>query len=204
MKTRKENRRSFIVTLTMALFMATMLMACSSKAAPEEETKGTEATAIKEETVEVAEVKEEEPTPEPTVDPTPEPTPKPTPEPIVYEGIDMNSTLPGAEWAKTFEGIINEPKFFIFNDSTNKKVIVEQGQEVEFEETDSVGIYIPEGEAKLGQIDKNGVFSNYMPGNLTIMKELWIEYKNKETAVVESDITFNGEEMTLTATLILK
>ena len=204
MKTRKENRRSFVVTLTMALFMATILMACSSKAAPAEETKETEAAAIKQETVEVDEVKEEEATPEPTVEPTLEPTSEPTPEPIVYEGIDMNSTLPGAEWAKTFDGIINEPKYFIFNDSTNKKVIVEQGQEVEFEDEDSFGVYIPEGVTHIGLIDKNLVFGTRYPGKPYILTELWEGFKEDGFAVMETDLTFNGEEMTLNATLILK
>lgn len=48
----------------------------------------------------------------------PEPTPEPTPEPILYEEIDMESTLPGIEWIATFEGIIEEPKIVIFNDET--------------------------------------------------------------------------------------
>lgn len=204
MKTRKENRRSFIVTLTMALFMAIILMACSSKAAPAEETKETEAAAIKQETVEVDEVKEEEATPEPTVEPTPEPTSEPTPEPIVYEGIDMNSTLPGAEWAKTFDGIINEPKYFVFNDATNKKVIVEQGQEVEFEDGDSVGIYFPEGEIELREVDKNKIFGNRSGANPYIFSELRKVFKADGFAVMESTLIFNGEEITLTATLILK
>ena len=193
-----------IATLTITLLMATMLMACSSKAAPAEETKETGSAVVKEEKVEVAEGKEEEAAPEPTAEPTPEPTAEPTPEPIVYEGIDMESTLPGVEWSKTFDGIITEPKYFIFNDSTNKKVIVEQGQEVEFQRDDSLGIYIPEGEAKLGQTDKNTVFANKSPGKPTVMTEIFPGYKNKEKGVVESYITFNGEEITLTATLILK
>ena len=33
---------------------------------------------------------------------------------VVYEGIDMDSTLPGVEWIETFSGIINEPKFSDF------------------------------------------------------------------------------------------
>ena len=36
----------------------------------------------------------------------------------------MESTLPGVEWIKTFDGVIEEPKMVIFNDETNKKVIV--------------------------------------------------------------------------------
>ena len=55
----------------------------------------------------------------------------------------MESTLPGAEWIATFNGIITEPKFVIFNDDTNKKVIVENGQEVEFDDTDVFAIFFP-------------------------------------------------------------
>lgn len=139
MKTRKENRRSFIVTLTMALLMATTLMGCASKEAAEE-IKKTEVTDVKEEVAtEAAEVKEAEPTPTPT----PEPTAEPTPEPIVYEGIDMESTLPGAEWIGTFNGIIEEPKIIIFNDETNKKLIVENEEKVEFGEGDVLAVFAP-------------------------------------------------------------
>ncbi len=65
--------------------------------------------------------------------------------PVVYDGIDMESTLPGIEWIETFVGIIDEPKIVAFNDATNKKVIVEEGQTVEFEETDTMAVYIPDG-----------------------------------------------------------
>lgn len=189
-------QKKFVITLLTFAIMATMLMACSSKAAPAEDTKETEAAVEKEETVEVAEVKEAESTAEPTAEPTPEP--------IVYEGIDMNSTLPGAEWATTFDGIITEPKYFIFNDSTNKKVIVEQGQEVEFEDNDSLGLYRPEGEGKTEWVDKNLVFGNSYPGRIYIFTELWEGFKEDGFAVMESDITLNGEQYTITATLILK
>ena len=138
----KRNRSKLIVAFT-TLFMATMLMACSSTTETVEETK----------VMEVAEVKETEstpeptaaPTPAPTAEPTPEPTAEPTPEPIVYEGIDMESTLPGEEWVETFVGIIEEPKFVVFNNETNKKIIVESGQEVEFEEGDTLGAFEPDG-----------------------------------------------------------
>lgn len=86
-----------------------------------------------------------EPTLEPTPEPTAEPTPEPTPEPVVYEGIDMESTLPGKEWIATFKGIIEEPKFVVFNDETNKKVIVENEGKVEFGKGDTLGVFIPDG-----------------------------------------------------------
>lgn len=65
------------------------------------------------------------------------------PETVVYEGIDMESTLPWEEWISTFEGIIEEPKYIVVNDETNKKVIVESRQSVEIEEGDFWGIYCP-------------------------------------------------------------
>ena len=41
--------------------------------------------------------------------------------------------------------VIPEPKFVVYNDETNKKVIVENGQEVEFEKGDVLAAYVPNG-----------------------------------------------------------
>ena len=84
-------------------------------------------------------------TPEPTEEP--EATAAPTEEPnVVYEGIDMNSTLPGQEWLETFIGVIDEPKVVVFNDNTGKKVIVEQEGEVTFNpDEDAIAIFLPAG-----------------------------------------------------------
>lgn len=65
--------------------------------------------------------------------------------PVVYEGIDMESTLSGVEWMENFVGIIDEPKFVVFNDETNKKLIIEDGQIISFEKTDTIAVYLPEG-----------------------------------------------------------
>lgn len=93
-----------------------------------------------------------------TTQPTPEATPEPTPEVVVYEGIDMESTLPGKEWVHTFVGSIDEPKLVVFNDETNKKVIVEHQQEFEFGEGDRMAFYMPRGYAIMGyQVEKNNV-----------------------------------------------
>ncbi len=74
---------------------------------------------------------------------TPEPTEKPT---VVYEGIDMDSTLSGQEWLETFIGVIDEPKIVVFNDNTGKKVIVEQEGEVTINpEEDAMAIFLPAG-----------------------------------------------------------
>ncbi len=148
----KRKRSNFIVAI-ITLLMATMLMACSSKAAPAEETKETEAAVEKEETVEVAEVKEAEPTPDPTAEPTAEPTPEPTPEAVVYEGIDMQSELPGAEWVQTFVGIIEEAKIIVYNDETNKKMILEEAEVVQLEEGDVVALFDPEGKPEAREYD---------------------------------------------------
>lgn len=193
-----RKRKSLLLIISMVL----LVCACGKSEVSSQKEDAEE--VVQENATTAAEDEIEENNVESKKEPTAEPTPEPTPEPIVYEGIDMESTLPGVEWSETFDGIINEPKLFVFNDSTNKKVILEQGQEVEFEKTDSVGIYIPEGEVELGQIDKNKVFANYLPGKLTTMTGLRKSLKNATTAVVESDLTFNGEEITLTATLILK
>jgi len=84
-------------------------------------------------------------TPQASVAVTLESTPEPTPEMVVYEGIDMESTLPGKEWISTFVGIIEEPKLIVYNDETNKKVIVEHKQEFEFGEGDKLAFFAPKG-----------------------------------------------------------
>jgi len=85
-------------------------------------------------------------------------TPEPTPEVVVYEGIDMESTLPGKEWVHTFVGIVEEPKLVVFNDETNKKVIVEHQQEFEFGEGDRMAFYMPREYAIMGCLtEKNTV-----------------------------------------------
>ena len=69
----------------------------------------------------------------------------PTPS-VTYEGIDFNSTLPGREWVQTtFPGVIDEPKIVIFNDETNKKQIVENGELVVYNLEDTFAMYLPEG-----------------------------------------------------------
>ena len=114
--------RKRMMAVVITLIMTSTFVGCSSTAAPVKETKETEAMVVKEKTVEVAEVKEVEA--EPTPEPTPEPTEEPTPEPIVYEGVDTESTLPGWQWIESLNGVISEPKFVIFNDETNKKILL--------------------------------------------------------------------------------
>ena len=129
------------MAVVITLIMTSTFVGCSSTAALVKETKETEAMVVKEETVEVAEVKEVE------AEPTPEPTPEPIPEAITEETrtIDMESTLPGKDWLKTFKGIVEEPIFVVFNDETNKKVMVEIGGKVFIEEGDFLALYNPNG-----------------------------------------------------------
>ena len=146
-------RRKYILGLviSMNLLMVT-LTACASKEA--EEAKAAETVteeAAVEEAMDTAEA--EEAGMETTVDEvqesvaetTLEQTEEPESEPVVYEGIDMESTLPAEEWIMTFIDIINEPKFVVTNSETNKKVIVEEGQKVVLEEGDVLGVYVNDG-----------------------------------------------------------
>ena len=94
-------------------------------------------------------------TPEPTEEP--EETVEPTEEPsVVYEGIDMESDLPGEEWVETFIGVIEEPKIVVFSDETGRKEIFENDSVIKFNpDTDRIGVYLPEGYTRLNK--KKGI-----------------------------------------------
>ena len=140
-----------------------------------------------------------------------------TSEGVVYEGIDMESTLPGLEWIATFDGIITEPKFVIFNDKTNKKVIVENGQEVEFCDTDVFAVFLP----LVGFGEGGVVYRKDLEDNLTF-KHNWVE-KNvryyddvsarvkdgdkveiKQEYEIKKEDGTDDEEVILTTTLVIK
>ena len=144
MKKRTIKRNILSVLVVMIMLMATLLTACSSGQATE--TPAKEETTKAEVTEETAEVEqaEEVATPEPTEEPTPEPEV----EDSKYPGIDMESTLPGLEWIATFDEIdVDEPIIVVYNDETNKKVIVNEGDEVEFSKTkDTIAFYTPNSE----------------------------------------------------------
>lgn len=167
MKTKTIKRKNILsVLVVLIMLMATLLTACSnqSAAAPAKE----EATEVKEDTAEVEQVKEVA-EPEPTVEPTPEPEV----EDSKYPGIDMESTLPGIEWLDTFDGIINEPKLVVFNDDTNKKVIVENGDTIEFSSTDTMATYVPADKESYPKYLISDCFKNYeCVGRYTIETEL--------------------------------
>lgn len=191
----KRKRNILNVLAVLVMLMAMLLTACSSgktDAAP-----ASEETSAAEADKEAEQVKEEAAEPEPTAEPTPEPTP----EAVVYEGIDMESTLPGEEWIKTFDGIIDEPKLVVFNDDTNKKVIVENGQEVEFSRTDKLYIYVPN--QKDAWITEQDVENFQLIEGRTYSK-LSEQYKVGDKVVTKNIIQIDGKEIELTATLLVK
>ena len=120
------------------LLIATLLTACDSS----------QTTTTQEETIESAispetEVVEVEEVVEPEIEEEKqEVVQEKEEEPIKV--IDMESTLPGIEWIATFDGIIEEPTAVIYNDETNKKIIIKEGDEVEFSRTkDTLALYSP-------------------------------------------------------------
>ena len=200
------HKNTLALLAVMVMLMATLLTACgSSKAADtstKEDTTNVEVTKEVEpaETTEAEEVAEVEPVVE-------EPTAEPTPEPVVYEGIDMESTLPGAEWLQTFDGIINEVKFVIFNDETNKKMILENGQEVEFSDTDTFAIYYPQDKRVIEYSleEQPKVFKkNSSMERAYFYYEIRKDIKDGDKVNVSQKFEVDGEEMILTDTLVIK
>lgn len=125
---------------------------------------------------------------------------------VVYEGIDMNSTLPGKEWIQTFDGIITEPKFVVFNDATNKKVIVENGQKVEFEATDTLAIYCPKDrDTYAGSLFDGGVFlDNTMEENVRFYFDLLRSIKPGDEVEITDEFDIDGEHIDMYSTLVFK
>ena len=196
----KFKRKSTLAVLVM--LMATLLTACGSKAAAP----STEAETTK---VETAKAEETEPAAPAEVEEVveTEPTAEPTPEPVVYEGIDMESTLPGAEWLQTFDGIINEVKFVIFNDETNKKMILENGQEAEFLDTDTFAIYYPQDKRVIEYSleEQPKVFKkNSSMERAYFYYEIRKDIKDGDKVNVSQKFEVDGEEMILTDTLVIK
>lgn len=192
----KKKSALLVVTITL---MAALLTACSkdqsAASTSEAETESTAEEAVPAENTE-GEGTAEAAEPEPTAEPTPEPTP----EAVVYEGIDMQSTLPGEEWIKTFNGIINEPKLVVFNDETNKKVIVENGEKVEFSKTDTLAIYGPS--EKLLMIEEWDMF-NFSQRDLSKLVFNDINAEVGEEVVTEHIVEYDGKDYELTATLVV-
>ncbi|MCI6919058.1 MAG: hypothetical protein MR817_00930 [Lachnospiraceae bacterium] len=169
MKKRTIKRSILSALVVTIMLMATSLTACSSRETTETSAKEeTTKAEVTEETNE-AEQTEEAATPEPTEEAAPEPET----ENSKYPGIDMESTLPGIEWLDTFDGIINEPKLVVFNDETNKKVIVENGDTIEFSLTDTMATYVPADKESYPKYLISRCFKNYeCVGRYTIETEL--------------------------------
>ena len=198
-RTTKRMRKNTLTLLAvMVMLIATLLTACGSNkaAAPSNDAETTK--------VETAQAEETEPAAPAEVEEVAEV--EPTPEPVVYEGIDMESTLPGAEWMETFDGIIEEPKFVIFNDETNKKVILENGQEAEISSTDTFTMYYPvDKEIVSATLKDNHLFCDRsIAERFNLCSDLFPGYKEGDKVEVSQVIWVDGEEVELKATLVIK
>lgn len=118
-----------------------------------------------------------------------------------YEGIDMESTLPGKEWIQTtFPGVIDTPKVVIYNDTTNRKTIVESGEVVVYNESDAFVVYLPDGyEIKTGSYltPEETVGKNYQEEffDMEKLKEEYEFWKNVDGgALYEITLDNNGTE----------
>ena len=196
------HKNTLALLAVMVMLMATLLTACGSKAAAP----STEAETTK---VETAKAEETEPAAPSEVEEVveAEPTAEPTPEPVVYEGIDMESTLPGIEWIQTFNGIIDEPKMVIFNDETNKKVIVENGQEMEFSDTDTFAIWGPLNKEIIGSAlnEQPKMFrDNSSVEQAILYYDIRKDIKDGDKVNLSQELEVDGEKVVLNATLVVK
>ena len=188
LRTTKRMRKNTLALLAvMVMIIANLLTACSSSTSQPANAEK-ETTQVKEETTEVKEVAEVEPTAEPTPEPTLEPTPVPTP--------DTESTLPGVEWIQTFNGMIDEPKLVVFNDETNKKIILEDMQEVEFTDDDTFAVYIPNGK---GEVTKYYNFEEveYFDSVVVMRKITSIIARGGYSCPTIVELEFDGQPMKL-------
>lgn len=109
---------------------------------------------------------------------------------------DTTSTLPGVDWIQTFDGIVDEPKLVVFNDETNKKIILEEFEEVEFYDADTLAVYIPKG---------RGEFVKYLLFEDVEYYDNIVTLKNMPSAIMRDgyssatciDIEFDGHPKTL-------
>jgi hypothetical protein len=195
MKKRTIKRSILGALVVTIMLMAALLTACSSGQATE--TPAKEETTKAEVTEETAEVEQEEVA-------TPEPTEKPTPEPEVedskYPGIDMESTLPGLEWIATFDEIdVDEPIIVVYNDDTNKKVIVNEGDEVEFSKSsDTIAFYTPNSETIQIAITPGGFNESWEGGN-----ELPDSVNSTRRIACSKGVTLSESKLKCTLTAII-
>lgn len=203
-KTKRMRKHTLALLTVMVMLMATLLTACGSNqaAAPSTEAETTKVeTAKAEETESVAPVETEK-----VVESTAEES-APTPETVVYEGIDMESTLSGEEWLQTFNGIIDEPKMVIFNDETNKKMIVENGQEVEFSDTDTFAIWGPSNKKIIGTAlnQQPKMFrDNSSIEQAILYYDIRKDIKDGDKVDLSQELEVDGEKVVLNVTLVVK
>lgn len=205
---KKTNKRKGILSelLVMTMIVTTLLTACSSDQASVTSTNEEIIKAeVTEETIEVEEEVADPAVTEKTeiTDEIEEATEEVTKnedkievEEDEYVRIDMESALSGVEWIQTFEGIIEEPKLIVFNDSTNKKVILEDMQEIEFYDDDTLAVYIPKGRGKLIEY-LNFEEAEYYDNIVTLRKMPSAIRRGGYSAAVCIDIEFDGKPMTL-------
>ncbi len=202
-------QKSSIVTVLIFLLMTATLTACSSKKETEE-SNISQAVAASETITEAEETAAEEAKTEtdtttestvaPTTEASPDPTPEPTPEAVSYEGIDMESTLPGAEWIQTFVGIIDEPKVVVFSDETGRKEIIENDGIVNFNpDVDFMAVYLPEGVKvirKTKGISIKESANNEGCGEIYKLDSTKTRERRRQLAALYVEV--NGEEVALT------
>ena len=205
MRTTNKRKNMLSVLAAAVMLMTALLTACGSGQEAATSTQA-EASKVETETAKAEETAPAAPTETIEAEPTAEPT-EPTPEPVVYEGIDMESTLPGTEWIQTFDGIINEVKFVVFNDETNKKMILENGQEVEFSDTDTFAIYYPQNKKVIEYAleEQPKVFkSNSSIEQAYLYYEIRKDIKDGDKVNVSQKFEVDGEEVILMDTLVIK
>lgn len=202
MKTKTIKRKNILSVLAvLVMLMAMILTACGSSqaAAPTPETETTEVENAKEEVTEPAESVEPE-VAEEVVET--EPTTEPETEDSKYPGIDMESTLPGLEWLATLDEIVDEPLIVVYNDDTNKKVIVKEGDEVEFSRSsDVLALYTPNNETMTamtisGKFNKDWIGSNELPDSTTSKRVIMCKKGSISGDSEEecgADVMINGE-----------
>ncbi len=212
-----EKKSTFGATLLMLMLMAASLTGCASgqtaettatkesaEAAAEEDDNAEKVTAGMEEEADT-EAKEE--VVYGAEEATEEDAEQEASEGVVYEGIDMESTLPGGEWIETFNGIITEPKFVIFNDETKKKVIVENGQEVEFCDTDTLALFVPTDKAGyVYPLEDNYTFkkNSVVNMNIKIFYDPTSSLSNGDKVDITQRLELDGTDVILTFTLVMK
>lgn len=197
MKKRTIKRSILSALVVTIMLMAALLTACSSGQATE--TPAKEETTKAEVTEETAEVEQEEVA---TPEPTEEPTPESEAEDSKYPGIDMESTLPGLEWLASLDEIVEEPLIVVYNDETNKKVIVNEGDEVEFSRSsDVLALYTPNNETMTamtisGKFNKDWIGSNELPDSTTSKRVIMCKKESISGDSEEecgADVMINGE-----------